>query len=138
MDVIRMIFIYAVPFLLIAAAAVCMKSPDKKVRGYGTAQLILSLPPFLLTLSSIAGSITGSYASRDSEIAGKITQLGYYSATALLTLGIGYYAVLAAAELILLFVSRSSGSTRGALFSAGFFLCAAVPFVILSLYPIFD
>lgn len=135
---IKLIYIYAVPFFLMASAMIYMRNENKKVKGCGIAQLILSLPPFILTIASIIAAITDHFASFSNMTARKIIDTGSYAAILILTIGIGYYALLAVAELILLGVSRSSGKVRGTGFLIGFFLCASLPFVILSLYPIFD
>lgn len=135
---IKLIYIYAIPFFLTASAIVHMRNEDKRVKGCGIAQLILSLPPLLLTLVSITAAIADRFVSYDNETALKIINTGYGAAILIFTAGIVYYALLAAAELILLLISSRRQSAKGKLFLIGFFLCAAAPFVIYSLYPLFD
>lgn len=135
---IKIIFIYAVPFFLMASAMIYIRNEDKKAKGCGIAQLILSLPPFLLTLASITATITDRLTSYDNETARKVIDFGNGAAIIIFTIGLGYYALLAVAELILLLIASRSNNATGKLFLIGFFLCAAVPFVIYSLYPIFD
>ena len=135
---IKLIYIYAIPFFLTASAIVHMRNEDKRVKGCGIAQLILSLPPLLLTLASITAAIADRFVSYDNETARKIIDFGNGAAIIIFTIGIVYYALLAAAELILLLISSRRQSAKGKLFLIGFFLCAAAPFVIYSLYPLFD
>lgn len=135
---IKIIIVYTVPLLLLILAVISMTNHGKKEKKCGIAQLILTLPPLFTTLIILAANLTNSAVSEDTETVRRILYYGEVAVGLLFTVGLGYYGVLAIIELVLMSLIKASSPKLGRAYLAAFCICAAMPLLLYSFYPIFD
>ncbi len=135
---IKIIIVYTVPLLLLILAVISMTNHGKKEKKCGIAQIILTLPPLFTTLIILAANLTNSAVSEDTETVRRILYYGEVAVGLLFTVGLGYYGVLAIIELVLMSLIKASSPKLGRAYLAAFCICAAMPLLLYSFYPIFD
>ena len=135
---IKIIIVYTVPLLLLTLAVISMTQHGKKEKKCGIAQLILTLPPLITTLIILAANLTNKAVSEDTETVRRILYYGEVAVGLLFTIGLVYYGVLAIIELVLMALIKASSPKLGRAYLAAFCICAAMPLLLYSFYPIFD
>ncbi|SEH47844.1 hypothetical protein SAMN02910265_00927 [Ruminococcus flavefaciens] len=135
---IKTIIVYTVPLLLLTLAVISMANHGKKEKKCGIAQLILTLPPLITTLIILAANVTNSAVSEDTETVRRIMYYGEVAVGLLFTVGLGYYGVLAIIELVFMTIIKATSPKLGKAYLAAFCICAAMPLLLYSFYPIFD
>ena len=135
---IKTIIVYTVPLLLLILAVISMMQHGKKEKKCGIAQLVLTLPPLITTLMILAANLTNKAVSEDTETVRRIMYYGEVVVGLLFTVGLVYYGVLAIIELVFMALIKASSPKLGRAFLAAFCICAAMPLLLYSFYPIFD
>ena len=135
---IKTIIVYTVPLLLLILAVISMANHGKKEKKCGIAQLILTLPPLITTLIILAANVTNSAVSEDTETVRRIMYYGEVAVGLLFTVGLGYYGVLAIIELVFMTIIKATSPKLSKAYLAAFCICAAMPLLLYSFYPIFD
>lgn len=135
---IKTIIVYTVPLLLLLLAVISIANHGKNEKKCGIAQLILTLPPFITTLIILAANITNKAVSEDTETVRRIMYYGEVAVGLLFTVGLVYYGVLAIIELVFMALIKASSPKLGRAYLAAFCICAAMPLLLYSFYPIFD
>lgn len=135
---IKIIIVYTVPLLLLILAVISMTNHGKKEKKCGITQLVLTLPPLFTTLIILAANLTNKAASENTETVRRILYYGEVAVGLLFTVGLGYYGVLAIIELVLMSLIKASSPKLGRAYLAAFCICAAMPLLLYSFYPIFD
>ena len=135
---IKTIIVYTVPLLLLILAVISMMQHGKKEKKCGIAQLVLTLPPLITTLIILAANLTNKAVSEDTETVRRIMYYGEVAVGLLFTVGLVYYGVLAIIELVFMALIKASSPKLGRAFLAAFCICAAMPLLLYSFYPIFD
>ena len=135
---IKIIIVYTVPLLLLTLAVISMTQHGKKEKKCGIAQLILTLPPLITTLIILAANVTNSAVSEDTETVRRIMYYGEVAVGLLFTVGLVYYGVLAIIELVFMTIIKATSPKLGKAYLAAFCICAAMPLLLYSFYPIFD
>ena len=135
---IKTIIVYTVPLLLLILAVISMMQHGKKEKKCGIAQLVLTLPPLITTLMILTANLTNKAVSEDTETVRRIMYYGEVAVGILFTVGLVYYGVLAIIELIFMALIKASSPKLGRAFLAAFCICAAMPLLLYSFYPIFD
>ncbi len=135
---IKTIIVYTVPLLLLILAVISMMQHGKKEKKCGIAQLVLTLPPLITTLMILTANLTNKAVSEDTETVRRIMYYGEVAVGILFTVGLVYYGVLAIIELIFMALIKASSPRLGRAFLAAFCICAAMPLLLYSFYPIFD
>ena len=135
---IKTIIVYTVPLLLLTLAVISMANHGKKEKKCGIAQLILTLPPLITTLIILAANVTNSAVSEDTETVRRIMYYGEVAVGLLFTVGLVYYGVLAILELVFMTIIKATSPKLGKAYLAAFCICAAMPLLLYSFYPIFD
>ena len=135
---IKTIIVYTVPLLLLILAVISMMQHGKKEKKCGIAQLVLTLPPLITTLMILAANLTNKAVSEDTETVRRIMYYGEVAVGLLFTVGLVYYGVLAIIELVFMALIKASSPKLGRAFLAAFCICAAMPLLLYSFYPIFD
>lgn len=135
---IKTIIVYTVPLLLLTLAVISMANHGKKEKKCGIAQLILTLPPLITTLIILAANVTNSAVSEDTETVRRIMYYGEVAVGLLFTVGLVYYGVLAIIELVFMTIIKATSPKLGKAYLAAFCICAAMPLLLYSFYPIFD
>ena len=135
---IKTIIVYTVPLLLLILAVISIANRGKKEKKCGIAQLILTLPPLITTLIILAANVTNSAVSEDTETVRRIMYYGEVAVGLLFTVGLVYYGVLAIIELVFMTIIKATSPKLGKAYLAAFCICAAMPLLLYSFYPIFD
>ena len=135
---IKIIIVYTVPLLLLTLAVISMTQHGKKEKKCGIAQLVLTLPPLITTLIILAANLTNKAVSEDTETVRRILYYGEIAVGLLFTIGLVYYGVLAIIELVLMALIKASSPKLGRAYLTAFCICAAMPLLLYSFYPIFD
>ncbi|WP_028517020.1 hypothetical protein [Ruminococcus flavefaciens] len=135
---IKIIIVYTVPLLLLTLAVISMTNHGKKEKKCGIAQLVLTLPPLITTLIILAANLTNKAVSEDTETVRRILYYGEVAVGLLFTVGLVYYGVLAIIELVLMALIKASSPKLGRAYLTAFCICAAMPLLLYSFYPIFD
>lgn len=135
---IKIIIVYTVPLLLLILGVVSMANHGKKEKKCGIAQFILTLPPLITTLIILAANLTNKAVSEDTETVRRILYYGEVAVGLLFTVGLVYYGVLAIIELVFMALIKASSPKLGRAYLTSFCICAAMPLLLYSFYPIFD
>ena len=135
---IKMIIVYTVPLFLLILAVISSTNHGKQVKKCGITQLILTLLPLITTLIILAANLTDKLVSEDTDTVRRILYYGEVAVGLLFTVGLVYYGVLAIIELVFMSLIKASSPKLGRAYLTSFCICAAMPLLLYSFYPIFD